>query len=81
MAMTAEETVFGIPELRRYILGYYLEKNIPQRKKPKTCKDKAKETSRSVTTVPAQCCCVFYCFVLILCKTRCLSDYYFYGTM
>ena len=30
---TAEETVFGIPELRRHILGYYLDKKIRKEKK------------------------------------------------
>ena len=39
---TAEETVFGIPELRRHIFGFYLEKNHVQRKPQKKCKQKAK---------------------------------------
>ena len=34
---TAEETVFGIPELRRYILGFYLEKKIPIVKQARCC--------------------------------------------
>lgn len=31
--MNAEKRVFEIPELRRYILSYYLEKEIPPPKK------------------------------------------------
>ena len=69
MELTAEETVFSIPELRRYILGYYLEKKVLQRKKPKTCKEKANEVAK----IPVQCCCVGYLFFWILYKTRCLT--------
>ena len=63
---TAEETVFGIPELRRYILGFYLEKTVPIRKQ-KTCKDKTEE----ICMIPGQCCCSIYCFCWIAYKTRC----------
>jgi predicted transporter len=70
---TAEETVFGMPELRRYILGYYIEKKVPQRKKVKTCKDKAKETAVMIYTPPASCCFVGYLFCWVLYKTRCLT--------
>lgn len=70
---TAEETVFGIPELRRHILGFYLDKKIVQRKPPKKCKDKAKEAAIVVATPPAQCCCVIYFFGWIIYKTRCFT--------
>jgi len=64
--MTPEETVFGIPELRRYILGFYLEKKVPIRKQ-KTCKDKTGE----ICMMPCQCCCVIYCCCWIAYKTSC----------
>jgi hypothetical protein len=73
---TAEETVFGIPELRRHILGYYLDKKVPQRKKVKTCKDKAKETAVILYTPPASCCCMTYLIFWLLYKTRCLTQMY-----
>lgn len=71
---TAEEKVFGIPELRRYILSFYLDKKKVQRKPPKKCKDKAKETAIIIATPPAQCCCVLYCFGWIAYKTRCFTQ-------
>ena len=70
---TAEETVFGISELRRHILGFYLDKKIVQRKPPKKCKDKAKEAAIVVATPPAQCCCVLYLCGWIAYKTRCFT--------
>ena len=75
---TAEETVFGIPELRRHILGYYLDKKVPQRKKVKKCKDKAKDTAVMLYRPPASCCCVGYLFCWLLYKTRCLTRMYGY---
>ena len=73
---TAEETVFGIPELRRYILSFYIEKKHVQRKTPKKCKEKLKETAIDVALMPVQCCCMGYCVLWILYKTRCLRDIY-----
>ena len=73
---TAEETVFGIPELRRHIFGFYLEKNHVQRKPPKKCKQKAKETMKNIAMAPIGCCCMGYCVIWILYKTRCLRDIY-----
>ena len=72
---TAEETVFGIPELRRHILGFYLDKKIVQRKPPKKCKDKAKDVAIIVATSPAQCCCLLYMFTWILYKSRCCTQF------
>ncbi len=43
--MNAEEIVFGIPDLRRYILSYYLEKTIPPPKKKLRDKIKDKLTN------------------------------------
>ena len=37
--MSAEETVFSIPELRRYILSYYLDK-IKEKKLRQTCRER-----------------------------------------
>ena len=73
---TAEETVFGIPELRRHILGFYLDRKIPQRKKVKTCKDKAKDTAAAIYAPPLGCCCMTYIVFWLLYKTRCLTRMY-----
>jgi len=69
--MSAEEAVFCIPELRRYILGFYLDKKIVQRKVPKKCKDKVKKAAITIATPPLQCCCVLYICSWVLYKTRC----------
>jgi len=47
--MNAEQIVFEIPELRRYILSYYLEKKIPSTKK-KNFKDKIKDKIKKCAT-------------------------------
>tara|TARA_B100001093_G_C26810437_1_gene1007352 strand:- start:506 stop:757 length:252 start_codon:yes stop_codon:yes gene_type:complete len=73
---TAEETVFGIPELRRHILGFYLDKKIVQRKPQKKCKDKAKEAAVTIYTAPLGCCCMTYVFIWVLYKSRCLTRMY-----
>ena len=64
---TAEERVFGIPELRRYILSFYLDKkNLLSHL---FFYGSSLSNFNFIATPPAQCCCVLYCFGWIAYKT------------